>query len=603
MNKKLLYVILASVSIMLYMSACDNNVSSDFQDSLELFTGLEQIPEASNTNVVINKGDNVGMDSYFQLDIRGADSNLLIQNGVKEGWCLEWKKPLRSNNDEHKGVKWYSTLDNNKWKPLNYFLSIKDDIVKDDPTITFREVQAIIWTLAGEMNLAPEFNLDKLSDSELPSRLLLEGKANFSKEKVKSISARVLSEYKTASADSYTLHGVVGETDGDEQTVITPEEPLDPCREDIAESGKVDVMLLFDDTGSFAGSVSAIQSLLPSVIATLEADFPDIDFGFGVSRFEDYGGPGRGFSSETSSGRPFILNQPIVTIDDAGDLTARDNLISEALNRTGAGFGGDSPETAIHALYELGTGLGFDGNGDGTTTESGDAGSVSSQTSPGSSGDVPAFSTNVLPSSGSLGGAGWRSDAQKIIILATDVCTVSTFDSADGIPDFITGQSDVTEAISRFACSSISAGSGRFGFISDAKSTTDNTITGAVAPEGSPTVQETIDALTSLGIQVVGLSTGSGFTDASGPSLNPDIFLSAVANLTGAIDEDDNPLVFPLSTSPDAFSEAIVGAIGASVCDVDDEESTAKARFERYTTSPATTDDDTTRVSNYVIFE
>lgn len=91
------------------------------------------------------------------------------------------------------------------------------------------------------------------------------------------------------------------------------------------------------------------------------------------------------------------------------------------------GFGGDGPEIAIEGLYQLASGSGFDGDGDGSTLGSGNAGSGSSQTSPGNSGDVPAFSSNVLLSSGTVGEAGWRENFQKIIVLATDVCTDSSF--------------------------------------------------------------------------------------------------------------------------------------------------------------------------------
>jgi large repetitive protein len=95
------------------------------------------------------------------------------------------------------------------------------------------------------------------------------------------------------------------------------------------------------------------------------------------------------------------------------------------------GNGGDSPETAIEALYQIATGMGFDGNGNGNTTDSGPAGRITTQTIPGTSGDVPAFSSFmadptpppagpvVLPS-GDLGGVGFRPEAARIVIVATD---------------------------------------------------------------------------------------------------------------------------------------------------------------------------------------
>src|SRR3954469_14299986 len=75
----------------------------------------------------------------------------------------------------------------------------------------------------------------------------------------------------------------------------------------------------------------------------------------------------------------------------------------------------------------MATGAGFDGNNNGTTSDSGAAGLVSTQLTPGGSGDVPAFSSftvdatgNVLPAAGNIGGAGFRAGALPIILVATD---------------------------------------------------------------------------------------------------------------------------------------------------------------------------------------
>lgn len=191
---------------------------------------------------------------------------------------------------------------------------------------------------------------------------------------------------------------------------------------------KVDVFMLFDDTGSFGGLVPQVTSIFGGLVSALETGLPGVSFGFGVGRFEDYGGPGSDFSGENLDGRPFVLNQPIVTAATAGSAAARDALIATALGRGALGFGGDTPETSVgEALYQVATGKGFDGDGNGSTLDSGVAGAVGTQTSPGSSGDVPAFASNTAPASGSLGGVGFRSGALHIVIIATDVCPVAPF--------------------------------------------------------------------------------------------------------------------------------------------------------------------------------
>ena len=103
----------------------------------------------------------------------------------------------------------------------------------------------------------------------------------------------------------------------------------------------------------------------------LQTALPSVDFGFGVGRFEDYGGPGTGFSAENITGRPFILNQAIIATDHPNFST----LIANALARTAPGFGGDGPESAIgEGLYQIATGAGFDGDGNGSNLDSGPAG-------------------------------------------------------------------------------------------------------------------------------------------------------------------------------------------------------------------------------------
>ena len=181
----------------------------------------------------------------------------------------------------------------------------------------------------------------------------------------------------------------------------------------------VDVFLLFDDTGSFVNNSPIVRAAFPTIISQLQASMPGIDLGFGVGRFEEYGN----FASEYATGRPFVLNQPIVAASSSGYMTA----IQAALNRTTPGYGGDQPETDIEALYQLVTGKGFDGNNNGSVLDSGAAGLASTQLNPGASGDVPSFASftadptnNVMAAAGSLGGSGFRAGALPIVLVATD---------------------------------------------------------------------------------------------------------------------------------------------------------------------------------------
>lgn len=300
-------------------------------------------------------------------------------------------------------------------------------------------------------------------------------------------------------------------------------------------SNMVDVFLLFDDTGSFTANSPIVRAAFPQIIASLQAAMPTVDFGFGVGRFEEYAN----FASEFPTGRPFILNQPIVDQSTPGFSLA----IQSALDRTAPGYGGDTPETDIEALFQTATGSGFDGNNNGTTSDSGAAGLVSTQLAPGASGDVPSFGSftvdpagNVLPAAGNVGGAGFRPGALPIILLATD--TGLAFQPAGETS--ITGLNGLTLPLSALTQTSrpttpFSSGAG---------------------------LQETVTALNALGALVIGLGTNGTAT------VDPRQDLEALAKLTGATNQTlatiPNGTLDPIAPG-DPFYFQISSGFGASV--------------------------------------
>lgn len=324
-----------------------------------------------------------------------------------------------------------------------------------------------------------------------------------------------------------------------------------------ATCNTVDVFLLFDDTGSFVDSVTTTGQVFNNIVGRLRSMFPDVSFAFGVGRFEEFGGPWSG-----SRDRPFFLNQALLEQDTAGFSAA----LTAALSPTGAGpgGGGDSPETAIEALFQVATGRGFNGNPDSGTSllDSGPAGLPSTWTDPGPSGDVPDFASYVGSASGTLGGAGWRPDScLRLVLAATDDCTVAPFAAGEPIPDSIEGAGG-TVATSAFRCD-LSLTPDRFGPVAVTQDFQPGS--GAVAPLGAATVADTVRALNDLGIRVIGLTGLRRGADPASPPPQPTDFLSALARLTGAVDAAGNPLVFDLGGDAAAIEAAITGAVAASV--------------------------------------
>lgn len=312
----------------------------------------------------------------------------------------------------------------------------------------------------------------------------------------------------------------------------------------------VDVFLLFDDTGSFTYNSPIVRSAFPSIMSQLTTALPGIDLGFGVGRFEEYAN----FAWEYSSGRPFVLNQPIVAASTAGYQDA----IQAALNRETPGYGGDEPETDIEALYQLVTGKGFDGNNNGSVLDSGVAGLASTQLAPGVSGDVPSFSSfqadpahGVLPAAGAVGGAGFRSGALPVILTATDT----------GFAYQPKGETNV-------------AGVGGISLpVSSLTGTSRNT-----TPFNSGAgIQETVTALNALGALVIGLGTNAQANS------DPRQGLEALSKLTGAVNRSastiangttdpiapGDPMYFQIATGfADSVATGVVNAIQNAVTNV-----------------------------------
>lgn len=291
----------------------------------------------------------------------------------------------------------------------------------------------------------------------------------------------------------------------------------------------VDVFLLFDDTGSFTANSPIVRAAFPTIISQLQSALPGVDLGFGVGRLEEYGS----FAAENATGRPFILNQPIVASSTTGFSTS----IQSALDRMAPGYGGDAPETDIEALFQVVTGLGFDGNNNGTVLDSGAAGLATTQLTPGTSGDVPSFASfrpdptnNVLPAAGSIGGAGFRAGALPIILTATD----TGFAYQPKGETSITGQGGLTLPLSSLtqtsrASTPFASGAG---------------------------IQETITGLNALGALVVGLGTNPEAT------VDPRLGLESLARLTGAINQSTS--VIPNGTpDPIAPGDPLYFQIGA----------------------------------------
>jgi hypothetical protein len=369
----------------------------------------------------------------------------------------------------------------------------------------------------------------------------------------------------------------------------------------------------------------------------------DLDFAFGVGRYEDFGGTFARRNGDNQA-RPFILNMPLVRANHS----KFDAMFNGALARTAPGLGTPTvssvpqfePNSGLEALYQIATGDGFDANGNGNTTDTGAPGAIATQTSPGTSGDVPAIRFvrlaapndvdedgeptyivtdvagnqttiddptnpgNDIPlfAAGNLGGAGWRQDSAKFIILATDVATVAPTRNAppvcasrtpppppSGVNITSTNGTDAAPMAPRLGDSIDICGfngsdndnfqpeanpltggqpwRSRFGLPEadkDGRNDDPNNNFAGVAPQGAHTILDTIEALNTLEIEVLSLAESTitgGPTKPLGTPPSPGepgasireveyfartalpwTWLTAIARLTGAVDAGPDAL-------------------------------------------------------------
>jgi len=174
---------------------------------------VTRINGANNATITVNRAQ----ETYFRIDFSDINENSVIGNGESEGWCIDWQKPIDSNNGVYNNIPLYSTYNVAKWKPINYLFNIMDQLNLDDPEITSLEIQVAIWSMRGN----PKFDLNTMEVTDLPGRMHSNGEPTFSREKVAYIINLVELGYRDFVPSEGSRFVVIAETPADVQTVIT----------------------------------------------------------------------------------------------------------------------------------------------------------------------------------------------------------------------------------------------------------------------------------------------------------------------------------------------------------------------------------------------
>jgi len=203
-----LAVLLIFITTLFTVTSCEQSTSTTFEESFQDVKQVTPIAGAQDTKMDLQLGDQ--NDSFFTVTLNDGST--------KEGWCIEWNENASFGVNE--GTKLYSTKGHEDWKELNYFMGIKDDLRANDPELTYREIQVVIWSLIDK----PEFDVDKIGEYEnISERIYKDGAPLFDVQKVKDIVNQVNTHFSTSKSKVSDYNGVyLIENNG--QTIMVGEE-------------------------------------------------------------------------------------------------------------------------------------------------------------------------------------------------------------------------------------------------------------------------------------------------------------------------------------------------------------------------------------------
>ena len=204
--------------LLIFIISCTDNATGNEEglpESLDPVEEVRLIPGAESTTVTVNKHPDG--KAFFNIELSGIEFNEVIDNGTREGWCIDVWKPINHNGGVYNAIELYSTDRVEKWKSFNYLLNIKEELYTDDPELTWREIQLAMWSL----RVNPEFDLNEADLESLPGSMQIDGEPNFNAQKVADIVEKVERGYEEFDYPEGSKLAIVIAMPEDLQTMIT----------------------------------------------------------------------------------------------------------------------------------------------------------------------------------------------------------------------------------------------------------------------------------------------------------------------------------------------------------------------------------------------
>lgn len=131
----------------------DSNVGT-LDDATEKVPNFTVMPGAENVTVKVDRNNDRG---YFNVNLSNVGLESEILEGNYLGWCAHWSAPINTSGEEYNGVTLYSTRNDKNWNKLNYVLNNRVNYFNNIDGVTYKEMQAAIWSLID----FKEFDIDE----------------------------------------------------------------------------------------------------------------------------------------------------------------------------------------------------------------------------------------------------------------------------------------------------------------------------------------------------------------------------------------------------------------------------------------------------------
>lgn len=193
--------IFAGLLAVAFLSSCDSSQTVTPFEEDPLTFDLPVVEGLGNLRMTVTDGEEtlykVKVDGLRQVSLPSAESRF--------GWNIFPENDYTTGSSVFSNMTLYTTKGSDNWKPVNYLLNIRDELIETDPSISRLEIQAAIWALSDHIDFDPE----SPALHQMPSKMVQNGSAAYNPAAVQQIVEKVESEYRGYDFTDFSVYAVL----------------------------------------------------------------------------------------------------------------------------------------------------------------------------------------------------------------------------------------------------------------------------------------------------------------------------------------------------------------------------------------------------------